>query len=237
MQLKKVKEKLTKHLLTSIGTSIEKFIHSSKKRGNLFLKIFATNQLFCDTPSKETLIAHFKPWADSQKRIDLEIRSACIESDYRYLTQLIELYCGDQYRQINAYLRYKEDLDHFEFREKAHLLTLIVYNAPRLHQDFVVYRSICQEFIRELHLKGVAFEKGFMSTTFDFQYALNYKDGDSILKIHVPPETPFVYTDIIKNREESELLFPPNAGLTLISQPQKVFNTGKMIYECTMFYY
>ena len=201
------------------------------------MKTFTTNQFSHDTLSKETLIKHFSTWANSQKQIDLEIKSACPESDYSYLTKLIELYCGYQYRQINTYLRYNEDSDYFEFREKAHLLTLIVYNAPRLYQDFVVYRSVCPEFIQELDSNGTAFEKGFMSTTCDFQYALNYKDEDSIIKIHVPTATPCIYTDIIKDRGESELVFPPNAGLKLISQPYKAPNTRKMIYECTMFYF
>ena len=201
------------------------------------MKTFTNNQFSNDTLSKETLIEHFSAWANAQKQIDLEIKSACLEADSRYLTKLIELYCGYQYRQINAYLRHNEDLDNFEFREKSHLLTLIVYNAPRLHQDFIVYRSVCPEFIKKLCSNETAFEKGFMSTTCDFQYALNYKDEDSILKIHVPPLTPCIYTDIIIDREESELVFPPNAGLKLISGPHQVHNSKKLMFECTMFYF
>lgn len=201
------------------------------------MKIFAANHMSTDCLSKDFLFTHFSEWASKQRKINIEIKAACFDSDSRYLTNLIELYCGYEYQQINDYLRYQKDLDHHEYREKAHLLTLIVYNAPRIQQDFVVFRSVCPEFIQTLSSDKTAYERGFMSTTCDLHYATNYCEEHSVLKIYVPRETPCIYTDIIKDRDESELLFPPNAGLQLIAQPYKIPHTKKKMYECKMFYY
>lgn len=186
--------------------------------------------------SKNDLAKYYEKWAAIIKQTDLEIKRACLDQDARFMTNLVELYCGYDYRHMNDYLRFGEDTNSHEYREKSHLLSLIIYLAPRIPCDTVVYRSVCSNFIADLLKNGTAYEKGFMSTTLDFDYACRYHEDHSILKIFVKRNTPCIFTDVIKNREESEVLFPPCAGLQLISSTNKL-GTHKKIYECNLFYF
>ena len=187
--------------------------------------------------SKNDLTNVYKNWADTIKKIEFEILSASDEKDYRFITKLVEQYCGYDYRHLNNYLRFDIDTTLNDYREKSHLLTLLIYLAPRIQQNFFVYRSVCPEFIDRLLNDGRAWEKGFMSTTFDLNYACNYCDENSVIKINVKSNTPCVFVDIIKDRGESELLFPPCGALELTTIPTKKGANKKLIYECNLFYF
>lgn len=43
--------------------------------------------------------------------------------------------------------------------------------------------------------------------------------------------------EYIKNRNESELLFPPCGVLSVVSAPIKTTRTGKRLCECRLFYF
>lgn len=186
--------------------------------------------------TKEELLLYYEDWANLIKKANVDIKGANLDKDTRFLTKLINLYCGYDYTHINDYLRFGDDTESNEYREKSHLLNLIIYLAPHIPRDTIVYRSICPEFLNELKNNGTAYEKGFMSTTIDFKYARRFNDNNSVLKIFVKKDTPCIFTDAIQNREESELLFPPCGGLQLINSPHS-FWKSKKIYECKLFYY
>jgi len=200
-------------------------------------EIYTIDGVEYQTINISKLSNYYKEWANDIKQLNFEIKKACYEEDSRFITNVIENYCGHEYVQINSYLRSRKDIETNEYREKAHLLSLQIYLAPRLPINTFVYRSISNSFFDQLILNGRKQEFGFMSTTLDLTYAEDFKDDNSILKIYVEKNVPCIFTDVIKNRNESELLFPPCGVLSVVSAPIKTTRTGKRLCECKLFYF
>lgn len=160
----------------------------------------------------------------------------------------LDLYCGDYFRVINGYLRnFHEDffaLEPVDESKKVNELSEIIFNAPRIPFDIVVYRGVYSYFTRRLinnNRKGkYTIEKGFMSTTATFDSFFTVEELRSfqdILKIYVPKGRPGVYVEQVRTpfmtgRDEHEILFLPNTRLGMTRYPYKV--ADKTIYECIM---
>ena len=153
----------------------------------------------------------------------------------------LECYCGYLYGGINSYLRSTPDVyDISMSRELANNLVFVLSSAPRIPNNIIVYRMVCDEFMNYLidqNKKGFfAIEKGFMSSSMlepvssqDEPYALH----NNILKIHVPQKTVGVYVNSVTRRSEQEILIVPNRYIAMIDYPKK-HPTGKLITECKL---
>ncbi len=69
----------------------------------------------------------YEKWSDNYKKIMNTLRSP---STNNKIIDVIELYCGHQYKGINKYLRYNEDLENNIYREQSNGLMLILATAP-----------------------------------------------------------------------------------------------------------
>lgn len=159
-----------------------------------------------------------------------------------YITNPIEYYCGEAYTWINPYLRYGGDKsDSKIYPEISDILTIILSMAPRVPEDIVAYRLVCDEFIEELirnNKKEIPTqEKGFLSTSLTKNIVNSneyYSDHKNLLKIYVKSKSIGIYVNSVTKRTENELLLAPNGYLKLINYPYK--ENGKIVYECDLIY-
>ncbi|QSX04663.1 hypothetical protein JYG23_08065 [Sedimentibacter sp. zth1] len=155
----------------------------------------------------------------------------------------LEGYCGYLYKDINIYLRNNDENDILEsYKITAHVLAAVLCMAPRIPDNIVVYRLVCDEFIEELienNKKGIpTLERGFISTSMTLDIVKSeepYNLHENLLKIYVSKDTIGVYVNSVANRSENEILLYPNGYLRLIKKPYKQLN--KIVYECVIIYY
>lgn len=158
----------------------------------------------------------------------------------------IEQYCGYTYRQINSLLRntlYCPDPDAYAtYRSVIDTLSLALASAPRIPENIVVYRMVCDEFIDMLKQHDRAKEPAFLSTSLlpnVMHGEEGYSGHKSCLKIYVPAGTIGIYVNAVTKRPEQEILIAPNRGLVLLSKPRPhLFSRRgkdeKDIYECQL---
>lgn len=159
-----------------------------------------------------------------------------------HATNSIEYYCGEAYKWINPYLRYgRYEAESEIYPEVADILAIILSMAPRVPEDIVVYRLVCDEFIKELirsNKKEIPIqEKGFLSTSLTKNIINSneeYSDYKNLLKIYVKAKSIGIYVNSVTKRTENELLLAPNGFLKLIDYPYKENN--KIVYECNLIY-
>lgn len=159
-----------------------------------------------------------------------------------YITNPIEYYCGEAYTWINTYLRYGIDKsDGKIYPEISDILTIILSMAPRVPEDIVAYRLVCDEFIEELirnNKKEIPTqEKGFLSTSLTKNIVNSneyYSNHKNLLKIYVEAKSIGIYVNSVIKRTENELLLAPNGYLKLINYPYK--ENDKIVYECNLIY-
>ncbi len=153
----------------------------------------------------------------------------------------IEAYCGNQYEKINSYLRNDSDNECNTYREISDILSIILCSAPRIPDNIVLYRAVCDEFIEKLIEEnndiGQIQEKGFMSTSMTLDIASNtrFKDNINVLKLYVPKGTIGCYVNVICKRSEEEMLLVPKLFLEMIAKPYYNKEYNKMIFECKVY--
>lgn len=152
----------------------------------------------------------------------------------------LECYCGYSFREINTYMRGCDSVDE-QYKEAADILAFTIASAPRIPENIVVYRGVCDEFIQELireNKRGIpVVEKGFLSTSLlnniskaDGQFAAS----QYLLKIYVPKGTFGIYVNAVTRRDEYEMLIAPNSYLRLVEYPYEDSNLNKWIFECSL---
>ncbi|WP_236896987.1 ADP-ribosyltransferase [Clostridium beijerinckii] len=190
---------------------------------------------------------HYYKWAqyykDSMKVAQKKIRTSLV-------TASVECYCGYSYREINEYLRYdnssedeeEKDSLYYLYREMSDILAITLSMAPRVPNNVIVYRLVCDEFIKELiknNKEGIpTLEKGFISTSLTAKIVESeefYSDHNNMLKIYVKANTVGIYVNGVAKRHEKELLLHPNGYFKLLKLPYEENN--KMIYECELIYF
>lgn len=164
------------------------------------------------------------------------IKTSCMDAS-------VECYCGYNYRQINEYLRsnFNKDEDDL-YKEMADILAIILSMAPRVPNNIIAYRLVCDEFIHELienNKKEIPTqEKGFISTSLTRNIVNSkefYSNHKSMLKIYVKANTVGIYVNGVEKRHEQELLLYPNGYFRLLKKPYK--DNNKKICECELFYF
>lgn len=183
---------------------------------------------------------YYKDWAASYKRV-FSLSKEFIKGSLA--DSPIECYCGYSFRQINQFLRYDIDSEFNTYRELADILAIALCSAPRIPFNLVVYRLVCDEFIKELIEKNrnsrpqPVQERGFMSTGL-LKDIVNsqepYSSERNLLKIYVDKKSVGLYVNSVTPRSEQEILFPPKAYLALIEYPYRDVSCGKTIYECKL---
>lgn len=182
---------------------------------------------------------HYRNWSEEYKS-NMNITKKVITDSEN--TSVIESYCGYGYREINEYLRFSRDNEHNYAKNMATTLAVMLSMAPRVPNNVVAYRLVCDEFIRRLienNRKEIpTIEKGFISTSL-VKDIINsdevYSKHNNLLKIYIPQDTVGIYVNEIAKRTEQELLLFPNGYFRLIRNP---YNEGnKMVYECELFYF
>lgn len=99
-----------------------------------------------------------------------------------------------------------------------------------LTEDIVVYRYVEKTLIkpmlewggsRRLKRDAVLVDKGYLSTTLSFDAVKNRSyatlKGHSLFTIYVPKGTPCVFTDLISDMNENEMLFAPGTRLKVVN--------------------
>ena len=184
---------------------------------------------------------YYNQWAEVYKK-NMNIAKSVLRGSV--VSAPVECYCGELYRQINEYLRFDRDNDNYNYRELANILSIALATAPRVPQDVVVYRLVCDSFIEELidHNKrgSVVQEKGFMSTSL-LSSIVNvkeiYTNEVNILKLYVNKGSIGIYVNSITKRSEQELLLYPNSFLKLLKYPYYDERLNKIVWECEVFYF
>ncbi len=128
------------------------------------------------------------------------------------------------------------------YKITAHVLAAVLCMAPKIPDNIVVYRLVCDEFIKELvenNKQGIpTLEHRFISTSMTLDIVKSeepYNLHKNLLKIYVSKDTIGVYVNSVANRSENEILLYPNGYLRLIKKPYKQLN--KIVYECVIIYY
>lgn len=174
----------------------------------------------------------YKKIMESAKKV---IKAPCIDAT-------IECYCGYNYEQINEYLRFDKKNDLYIYMEMADILAILLSMAPRIPENIVVYRLVCDEFINKLienNRKGIPLqEKGFISTSLIKDIIKSeecYSDHNNLLKIYVKKGTVGIYVNEVTRRAEEEILLYPNGYFKLLEKPYQY--SDKEVYECELFYF
>ena len=112
-----------------------------------------------------------------------------------------------------------------------------IFYAPRIPENIIVYRGVNQfgnyDFNNEYNSSK---DLGFLSTSIAVEKAKPFASSNKMLKIYVRKNTPGIYMDVIWDRDENEILFPPSAILTLISEPYYDKTLSLIAYECELSY-
>ena len=155
----------------------------------------------------------------------------------------IKLYCGYMYEEINPFLRYGVDKESHIYRELSDILTIILYSAPRIPHNLVLYRMVCDDFANQFEKKYReetechVLEKGFMSTSLLKEIVHEdsyYAHWNNMLKIYVPEDTVGIYVNAVVERSEEEVLLPPHMTLRLIEYPHYDESIQKKVFECQL---
>lgn len=173
-----------------------------------------------------------KHYKDSMRVAKEVVKRSCMNSS-------LEFYCGYSHRQINEYLRF--DTEDYLYGEMSDILAITLSMAPRVPNNIIVYRLVCDQFINQLienNKEGIPVqEKGFISTSIT-KNIVNagepYCNHSSMLKIYVKENTVGIYVNGVARRPEQELLLYPNGFFRLLKNPYE--DNNKKIYECELFY-
>lgn len=111
------------------------------------------------------------------------------------------------------------------------------YLAPNTDREIVVFRQVPDVVAEELLQNAEYKELGFLGTSLIKERCINYcGDEKHLLKIYVPKNTRAVYANVVNNRDELEMLFPPDAILRLIKRPYFDSVSNKTIHEVKLSY-
>lgn len=193
-----------------------------------------------DATAEEWGNKHYGEWAQSYKR-NMEVANKVIETSS--LSSSLECYCGYNYRQINEYLRFGIiDTSTNLYKQMSDILAVILSMAPRIPDNIIVYRLVCDEFINKLienNKKGIPTqEKGFISTSLTKNILKSeefYSDHKNLIKIYVKAKSVGIYVNGVEKRHEQEVLLYPNGYFKLLKNPYEENN--KKVYECELFYF
>jgi len=156
------------------------------------------------------------------------------EDDLQEL-ELLDYYAGYGSEIINKYLRGIQQylIDEKDIENKSTNLEKII-GKFNLTENLISIRLMPSKFINKDYKKGKIFiEKGFLSTSLNLTYRMDYQGSKIILKnqalliIKIPKGTNAIYTEEVqpksRQREEYELIIQKNQKIRIESN-QKIFS-------------
>lgn len=186
----------------------------------------------------------YSDWAKFYKEI-FRITTQYKEGSTLHVADPVDMYLGYMYERINEYLRKDEPTDSKDnMRLLISNLIIAISSAPVIDQKIVLYRQVPTNMIEEMIVlnKGTDHkpyqEKGFMSTSLlKTNCAANCVSREYMLKMYVENLHPIhaIYANVIRGRDEAELLLPPGLFIRMAGYPYKDEETGKTIYETQLF--
>ncbi|MCL1976241.1 MAG: hypothetical protein FWG61_08795 [Firmicutes bacterium] len=188
---------------------------------------------------------HYGEWADAYKENMLMLKK--IFNSYTW--DVVELYCGFNYWQMNSILRETPDARIFSkdvFKPMIEVLAVIISWAPRVPENIVVYRGVADLFVKKLYdarkKNWWAAEEGFLSTSLCKIIEMDH-GYDALLRIYLPKGVPGAYVPCVTGRAEHELLMPPDSGMRLIDDKPFILYkicrekiNGYPVYDCELTY-
>lgn len=184
----------------------------------------------------------YKEWALDYRKAFLLTKGIC---NGNMVQNPIEEYCKFMYKDINKYLRTDTDSSNDNLtRGTTTLLAMALASAPRIPCNIIIYRLVCNEFIKELTNQNKEFfyetENGFMSVSLVKKILLEqnepYSKHSHLLKIYLKQNQIGVYVNAIDSiyKRDQELLLFPGSHLRMIALPYKDIDSDKIIYECEL---
>lgn len=184
----------------------------------------------------------FGEWAKHHKRI-YETTKRFSSNSALHVTDPVDMYLGYGFRQINQNLRYDEirNIPNHIFVTISNLV-ISICSAPIIDRKIILYRQVSEIMINELVSKNREnkpyCEKGFMSTSLvETICARTCGNSQYMLKIYVNNTNPIhaIYADLIRRRDEAELLLQPELFMRMAKAPYLDKETDKQIYEVHLF--
>lgn len=160
---------------------------------------------------------------------------------------VIACYAGWRSLEINQYLR--GDSLNCDHEDNIETLRQLLAVSPRLPEKTVLYRAVSffvlELMVKEMENTGYFLDKGFLSTSLNLAGISNIEDDlmgkvEYVLKLYVPCGVHALYIENIKGmgmqREEYEVILPPDSIIRMIRPPFKEMRYGYWIFECGLEY-
>lgn len=186
----------------------------------------------------------YRKWTENYKKI-FNMTSQYKGRPLLHIQDPADMYFGFKYREMNEILRigktenFTPDLPFYISN-----LTMAIFSAPVIGEKIVLYRQVSEKMIQEMISLNkredcIPYEeKGFMSTSMVKSCcADNCGNHDYMLKMYVDDIAPIhaIYANLIRTRNEEELLLPPGLFVKMAGYPYTDEETGKIIIEVRLF--
>lgn len=184
----------------------------------------------------------YQKWADWYKKIFVMMQQYPEGSILR-LADPLKAYFGDRYQEINDLLRQNKSMeDALNVRVIITNLLFAIFSAPTIDSKVILYRQVPQAMVTELitlNKKDLPYrEEGFLSACMLKNVcAKNCGHEAYMLKLYVDDFLPIhaIYANVIWERDEEELLLPPELNMRMINYPYRDNETTKTIIEVQIF--
>lgn len=182
--------------------------------------------------------ANYGDWAKRHKEI-IAASARYPESSPLRFPDAMDMYFGDKYNQINEYLRNNSLASSEDHALKRDLLvmSISILSAPVIKEKIILYRQVPEDVFRQLMDDGSYVESGFMSTSLVKKTCSEACGGSSyMLKLYVDTVRPIhsVYANLVRERNEMELLLQPELKLRIIGQPYYDDDTEKIMCDALL---
>ena len=203
-----------------------------------------------DIKQLENIFEEWTKWYNNEISRKAKMFPVLIDGNVEYISisSPIEMYCGEYGVKINEYLRkgiYKNDGYDLSFRMSMYAteLTMLLYFAPKMPEDFIAYRYISSEEKNEIinpypYKLGKSqpyLKRDFLSVTLNDK---NYNNADYtktryMLELIIPKGIHAIYPMNIrtcKREIEQELILPKDLFICYTGKCKEM--NGKIVYVC-----
>lgn len=186
-------------------------------------------------------VGEAKTWAEanygdwSKKHKEIMAASARYPEPPLRFPDAMDMYFGYRYKQINESLRScNNTLDDYALRRDIMIMSIAILSAPVIKEKIILYRQVSEDVFRQLMDDGSYVESGFMSTSL-VKKICSEACGDHayMLKLYVNTVSPIhsVYANLVRKRNEMELVLQPGLKLRVIDKPYYDRDTEKIVCD------
>ena len=203
-----------------------------------------------DIKQLENIFEEWTKWYNNEISRKAKMFPVLIDGNVEYISisSPIEMYCGECGVKINEYLRkgiYKNDGYDLSFRMSIYAteLTMLLYFAPKMPEDFIAYRYISSEEKNEIinpypYKLGKSqpyLKRDFLSVRLNDKINNNaeYTKTRYMLELIIPKGIHAIYPMNIrtcKREIEQELILPKDLFICYTGECKEM--NGKIVYVC-----